>query len=223
MLIKICPSMMCADFSNLKEEVEKLELAGADMFHIDVMDGKYVPNFALGPQDIKALKSLATIPLDVHLMIENPEKYIELFAKLGCDIIYVHPESTTHIHRTLLQIKAAGKKAGVALNPGTSLAVLDEILNDLNYIMLMAVNPGFAGQDFIPETIDKAKRLKRDILKNNKYKDIKIAIDGSISTKNIPLLFDAGAELFVAGTSGLFKNGQTYKESIDELKKSISK
>lgn len=210
---------MCADFTKLKEEVLALEEGGADIFHIDIMDGKFVPNFALGLEDVKAIKKLSKIPIDVHLMVVEPDQYIETFANAGCDIIYVHIEACTHIHRTLAKIKAFNKKVGVAINPGTSLHSLDSILSDVDYVLIMAVDPGFAGQQFIDATIAKVKLLKAKI--DEIKPDIKIAIDGSINKNNIPLLHRAGAEYFVVGTSGVFRDTYNYKENIAILKASI--
>jgi ribulose-phosphate 3-epimerase len=218
-LIKICPSLMCADFTKLKDEIQALEEAGSDIFHIDIMDGKFVPNFALGIEDIKAIKKLSNIPIDVHLMVDEPDFYIENFANAGCDIIYVHVEACTHIHRTISKIKKCGRKAGVAINPGTPLYMLDAILNDIDYVLVMAVDPGFAGQEFIDSTIDKVKELKMKILTVNPA--VKITIDGSINKTNIPLLYNAGAEYFVVGTSGVFRDTFNYKKNIELLKASI--
>lgn len=218
-VVKICPSLMCADFSNLEKEISRLQSAGADVFHIDVMDGRYVPNFAMGLEDIKAVKRLSSIPVDVHLMIEEPEQHIKLFTGLGCDIIYVHMEATRHIHKVVHEIKNSGMKAGVVLNPGTYLEVVNEILSDVDFVMLMAVNPGFAGQSFIPETVDKVFRLKEKI--NKTRRDTKIAIDGCINTHTVPLLHEAGAEYFIAGTAGLFKKPYDYAGNIRALKGSV--
>jgi ribulose-phosphate 3-epimerase len=218
-LIGICPSLMCADFTKLKEEIKALEEAGSDMLHVDVMDGKFVPNFALGLEDIKAIKKLSNIPVDVHLMVEEPDNYIETFANSGADIIYVHVEACTHIHRTLMKIKKCGKKVGVAINPGTPLSSLDEILSEIDYIMVMSVNPGFAGQSFIDSSIDKVRRIKEKI--SAVKPEIKIAVDGSINKTNIPLLNKAGVEYFVCGTSGVFRDDFDYKKNIRILRECI--
>ncbi|WP_422446762.1 ribulose-phosphate 3-epimerase [Thermoanaerobacterium sp. DL9XJH110] len=217
-MIKICPSLMCADFSKLKDEITELENAGADMFHLDIMDGKFVPNFALGLEDVKAVSKLASIPLDVHLMVEEPENYIEKFLIYGCKILYVHLEACKHISRTLLKIKENKVEVGLALNPGTSIALIEEVLEYIDCILVMAVNPGFAGQKFIESTVNKVARLKELIDKKN-Y-NIKIAVDGSINEKNINKLYNAGAEYFIVGTAGLFNN-RSYAENIHKLKTSI--
>lgn len=220
-MIKICPSLMCADFTKLKEEILELESAGADMFHLDIMDGNFVPNFALGLEDVKAVSKIASIPYDVHFMINEPERFIEKFAAYGCEIIYVHLEACKHISRTLLKIKESKAKVGVALNPGTPVSLIEEVLDDVDYVLLMAVNPGFAGQNFIESTVDKVIRLKKMI--DKKGYDIKIAVDGGINEMNIPKLYSAGAEYFVAGTAGLFNKDGKYKENISKLKNSIFK
>ncbi|ACQ93577.1 ribulose-phosphate 3-epimerase [Tolumonas auensis DSM 9187] len=217
-MINICPSMMCADFTKLREEIIALEAAGADLFHIDVMDGHFVPNFAMGFEDIKAIAKLATIPFDLHLMVNEPDQYIERFAATDAKIIYVHVEACTHLHRTIMKIKQAGKLAGVAINPGTPLTVLDEIINDIDYVLIMSVDPGFAGQSFITSSIDKVRRLKSMITKYSP--NVKIKVDGSINKDNVPLLYAAGAEYFVVGTAGVFRDGFDYAKNINILKNS---
>ena len=201
---KFCPSLMCVDFSKLEAELNSLEEAGVDMFHIDVMDGNFVPNFALGIEDIKAVSKLSKIPYDVHLMVTNPTPYIEKFAQLGCDIIYVHVETLVHVHRTLNQIKSTGKKVGVAINPGTPLVVLEDVLD-----------PGFAGQPFIANSIDRIKRLNSMIKDRNL--NTTIAIDGAISPNIIEQL-SPYVEYFILGTAGLFNKDKPYKQTINELR-----
>jgi len=218
-LINICPSLMCADFTKLKEEITELEKAGADMFHIDIMDGKFVPNFALGLEDVKAIGRLATIPFDVHLMVEEPEIYIDKFSMYGCEIIFVHLEACKHISRTLLKINKRKIKVGLALNPGTPISLTEEVLGNVDYILIMAVNPGFAGQSFIESTVDKVRRLK-DLVDKKGY-DIKIAVDGCINEENVKKLSAAGAEYFIAGTAGLFNKNYTYVENVKRLKNCI--
>ena len=212
---KFCPSLMCVDFSKLEAELNSLEEAGVDMFHIDVMDGNFVPNFALGIEDIKAVSKLSKIPYDVHLMVTNPTPYIEKFAQLGCDIIYVHVETLVHVHRTLNQIKSTGKKVGVAINPGTPLVVLEDVLDLIDVVLIMSVNPGFAGQPFIANSINRIKRL------NSKIKDrnlnTTIAIDGAISPDIIKQL-SPYVEYFILGTAGLFNKDKSYKQTINELR-----
>jgi ribulose-phosphate 3-epimerase len=217
-MAKFCPSLMCIDFSRLPEELKSLEDAGADLFHIDVMDGNFVPNFALGTEDIKAIKKLSTIPYDVHLMVTNPAPYIEKFADLGCEIIYVHVETSKHIHRTLTQIKATGKKVGLAINPGTPLCMLEDILDLVDVVLIMSVNPGFAGQPFIPQAIERIKRLHRMI--KDKKQETKIAVDGAISPEVVKQL-SSFVEYFVLGTAGLFRKDKTYQQAIDELRQLV--
>jgi len=215
-LPKFCPSMMCVDFSRLPQEIEALEKAGADMLHIDVMDGHFVPNFALGIEDIKAIGKLATIPYDVHLMLTTPDPYIQQFADLGCAIIYVHAEAPLHLHRTLGNIRQAGAQAGVAINPGTSLSVLEEVLDITDVVMVMSVNPGFAGQPFVTGSVDKIKRLAQMIA--DRGLNTKIAIDGAISPQVVADLSDY-VEYFVLGTAGLFRKECSYQNALDELRR----
>lgn len=212
---KFCPSLMCVDFSILEIELKRLEEAGADMFHIDVMDGNFVPNFALGIEDIKAVSKLTSIPYDVHLMINNPSPYIEKFAQLGCEIIYVHIETLTHVHRVLNQIKATGVKVGVAINPGTSLCVLEDVLDFIDVVLVMSVNPGFAGQPFIFNSIDRIKRLST-MIKERQLNTL-IAIDGAINANIIEKL-SLYVEYFILGTAGLFINGKPYQQTLKEFR-----
>lgn len=212
---KFCPSLMCVDFSKLDTELKLLEEAGVDMFHIDIMDGNFVPNFALGLEDIKAVRKLTTIPYDVHLMISNPSPYIEKFAQLGCEIIYVHVETLTHIHRTLNQIKATGVKVGVAINPGTPLCVLEDVLDLIDVVLIMSVNPGFAGQPFIFNSIDRIKRLTSMI--KDRQLNTSIAIDGAISPNIIEQL-SPYVEYFILGTAGLFIKDKSYQQTLNELR-----
>lgn len=218
MKTQFCPSLMCVDFSRLAEELISLEKAGAAMFHIDVMDGSFVPNFALGPEDIKAVSKLATIPYDVHLMVTNPDPYIDRFASLGCSIIYVHAEAPVHLHRTLSNIRSHGIKAGVAINPGTPLSVLEEILDVTDVIMIMSVNPGFAGQPFIESSINKIHRLK--VMLKAHQSNALIAIDGAISPEIVKKL-GADVDIFILGTAGLFRKDVTYQQAIEILSEQI--
>jgi ribulose-phosphate 3-epimerase len=199
----IAPSMLAADFGNLQRDTEMVNASEADWFHIDVMDGHFVPNISYGMPVIQAIKKHATKPLDVHLMIEKPERYIEDFAKVGADIITVHYESTVHLHRTLRQIKDTGCKAGVVLNITTPISVLEDILPECYMVLLMSINPGFGGQKFEDVTYQRIKKLKALIDSQNL--DTRIEIDGGVTDKNIEALVAAGADTFVAG-SHVFKS-----------------
>lgn len=210
----IAPSMLAADFGNLQRDTEMVNYSEADWFHIDVMDGHFVPNISYGMPVIQAIKKHATKPLDVHLMIEKPERYIEEFAKVGADIITVHYESTVHLHRTLRQIKDAGCKAGIVLNITTPISVLEDILPECYMILLMSINPGFGGQKFENVTYQRVKKLRRMI--NEQELDTRIEIDGGVTDKNIEKLVEAGADTFVAG-SHVFKSPNP-TEAIKRLK-----
>lgn len=219
MKTQFCPSLMCVDFSRLAQELASLEAAGASLFHIDVMDGHFVPNLALGPEDIKAVSRLATIPYDVHLMVTNPDAWIDRFADLGCSIIYVHAEAPTHLHRTLSNIRQRGIKAGVAVNPGTSLHMLEDVLDVTDAIMVMSVNPGFAGQPFITASIDKIRRLKT-MLKQHQSQ-AQIAVDGAISPQVVRALAN-DVDMFILGTAGLFRKDMTYQQAIAVLNEQVN-
>lgn len=194
----IAPSILAADFANLQRDIEMVNHSDADWFHIDVMDGHFVPNISYGMPVISAIKKHATKPLDVHLMIEKPERYIEEFAKVGADIITVHYESTVHLHRTLRQIKDAGCKAGVVLNITTPLVVLEDILPECYMVLLMSINPGFGGQKFEEITYKRIKNLRQMI--DAQGLDTRIEVDGGVTDKNIQKLVEAGADTFVAGS-----------------------
>jgi ribulose-phosphate 3-epimerase len=210
----IAPSMLAADFGNLQRDTEMVNNSVADWFHIDVMDGHFVPNISYGMPVIKAIKQHATKPLDVHLMIEKPERYIEEFAKVGADIITVHYESTVHLHRTLRQIKDAGCKAGVVLNITTPVCVLEDILPECYMVLLMSINPGFGGQQFENVTYQRIKKLRKMI--EAQELDTRIEIDGGVTDKNIAALVAAGADTFVAG-SHVFKSSNP-TATIQQLK-----
>lgn len=210
----LCPSMMCADFGALKMELESLEKAGIDLYHLDVMDGKFVPNFGMGLQDIQYICKQGNQPSDVHLMIENPGDYVELFAKLGAKIIYIHPEADTHPTRTLQKIIDAGAKPGIAINPGTSISSIEELLHLAEYVLVMTVNPGFAGQkylQFIDNKIERLAALKEKF-------GFEMVADGAISPERIAALSRKGVKGFVLGTSSLFGKGRSYEEIIPELR-----
>lgn len=211
----LCPSMMCADFSSLKDEIENLEKSGIDIFHLDVMDGSFVPNFGMGLQDIEYICKTATKPCDVHLMIENPSKYIDKFAKLGVNIIYIHPETDSHACRTLQMIRDAGVKSGIAVNPGTSFETVKDLLHLCDYVMLMSVNPGFAGQKYLDFVTEKFEKFVNEA---ENYGGYDVMIDGACSPEKIEMLSKIGVKGFILGTSALFGKDKSYKEIIDELR-----
>lgn len=198
--IKIAPSILSADFARLGEQVRAVEAAGAGILHCDVMDGHYVPNITIGPLIIEALKRVVTsIPIDTHLMISDADRYIEAFAKAGANMISVHVEGVTHLHRTLEAIRKLDARPGIAINPGTSLTLLEEVLPYADFILVMTVNPGFGGQKFIPTMLDKISRLRRMI--EERGLDVRIEVDGGIGRSNIRTLVEHGAEWIVAGSA----------------------
>ncbi len=216
---KISPSLLSANFSNLEKDILMLEEGGADLLHIDVMDGHFVPNITIGPVVVEAIKEVATIPLDVHLMISDPDYYVDAFADAGADYLTVHAEATAHLHRVVQKIKSKGKKAGVSLNPHTPISILENILDDIDLVLIMSVNPGFGGQSFIPFSLEKIKNLKQMLVKNN-ADHIEIEVDGGIKLDNIKTVSDAGCDIFVSG-SGIFK-ADNPKEIIRKMKTAIS-
>jgi ribulose-phosphate 3-epimerase len=211
---KIAPSILAADFGNLQRDCEMINNSQADWFHIDVMDGHFVPNISYGMPVIQAIKKHATKPLDVHLMIEKPERYIEEFAKVGADIITVHYESTVHLHRTLTQIEDAGCKAGIVLNLTTPVSVLEDILPKCYMVLLMSINPGFGGQKFEEMTYNKVRKLRK--MANDQVLNTHIEIDGGVTSANAKKLIDAGADVLVAG-SFIFKSDNP-TQTIADLK-----
>ena len=213
-MIKIAPSILSADFSRLGEEIKAIDYAGADYVHVDVMDGHFVPNITIGPLIVDAVRPVTELPLDVHLMIENPDQYIPGFAKAGADIIVVHAEAVRHLHRTVQLIKSLGKKAGVSLNPATSLSALDIILPELDLVLLMTVNPGFGGQSFIESSLPKISELRHRI--DALGLPIELEVDGGVKVDNIEQIAAAGADVFVAG-SAVF-GADDYKATISQLK-----
>lgn len=210
----IAPSLLSADFSRLKEEVRAVEEAGADLLHLDVMDGLFVPNLTFGPLVISAIRPHTKLPLDVHLMIVQPERYIKEFAEAGADLICVHAEASLHLHRTITQIKEQGKLVGVSLNPHTPPEFLDYVLELLDFVLIMTVNPGFGGQKFIPQCLPKIEKLKNTIVKRG-LKTL-IEVDGGINEETAPLVLSAGADILVAGSAIFGK--KDYKKAISALK-----
>jgi len=210
----MAPSILSADFSRLGEEIKAVEHGGADVIHVDVMDGHFVPNITIGPPVVASVRRITDLPLDVHLMIADADRYIEDFAKAGADWITVHVEACPHLHRTISRIKELGKKAGAVLNPATPLATLDEILQDVDLVMLMSVNPGFGGQSFIRSSINKIKSLRKMI--EERALKVGIEIDGGVSPATIADVAGAGANIFVAG-SAVFGQ-QDYGKVIREMK-----
>jgi len=215
MNIKISPSILSADFSVLADEILKVDRAGAQLLHIDIMDGHFVPNITIGPAVLQSIRQKTKLTMDVHLMIEQPDKYIEDFVKAGADIITVHQEACVHLNRTIQLIKSYGVKAGAAINPATPIAVLEEILPDLDMILIMSVNPGFGGQKFIEGSLSKIQRIK-NIIDSNNY-NIDIEVDGGINLSNIDRVVSAGANIIVAG-SAIF-NSSDISRTIGEMKK----
>jgi ribulose-phosphate 3-epimerase len=210
----IAPSILSADFGRLAEEVKAIEKAGADWVHVDVMDGRFVPNITLGPVVCQAVKRATALPLDVHLMIVEPERYIEDFVKAGAAVITVHAETCPHLHRTLQQIRQAGAKPSVVLNPSTPLSAIEEVLSDVEMVLLMSVNPGFGGQSFIPQTMDKIRRLRAMI--SGRGLNVDIEIDGGVNASNAKAIIEAGATVLVAG-SAVF-GAKDYRAAISALR-----
>ena len=206
-MVKIAPSILSADFSRLLEHVKEVEAAGVDYLHVDVMDGHFVPNISFGAPILNALKGKTSLFMDVHLMIENPDQYVQDFVNAGADLINVHIETCTHIHRTIQLIKSFGIKAGVTLNPGTPLSTIEEILPELDMVLLMSVNPGFGGQKYIHATTNKIKRLREHIL--SRGLTCEIEVDGGINLENVSEIVSAGADVIVAG-SAIFNTPDIY-------------
>ena len=217
--MKIAPSILSADFANLARDIQLVEKLGADYIHVDVMDGQFVPNITLGPNVVSAIRPTTKLPLDVHLMIQQPEKYIEAFAEAGADIITVHQEATPHIHRAMQMIKNADVKAGVVLNPGTPLSAIEEVLPLADLVLIMTVNPGFGGQSFIESQLGKIAQLKE--WKDEKGYTYEIEVDGGIVPETAQKCKDAGAEVFVAGS--YIYNSEDPKERIDALRAVLDK
>jgi ribulose-phosphate 3-epimerase len=215
MSTRIAPSILSSDFGRLAEDLRAVEAAGADLIHVDVMDGRFVPNITIGPLVVEAVKRATALPLDVHLMIVEPEKYIADFAKAGAAIITVHQEACPHLHRTLQQIRAAGCKPSVVLNPSTPLCTIEEVLTEVDQVLLMSVNPGFGGQSFIPSTVDKVRRL-RAMLDARGLSRVDIEVDGGVNAETAKQVVAAGATVLVAGNA-VFK-AKDYRAAIAALR-----
>ena len=215
---KIAPSILSADFSRLGEEILAVEDAGADLIHVDVMDGHFVPNITIGPPVVASIKKTARVPLDVHLMIEAPDRYIRSFADAGSDIITVHAEATIHLHRVIHLIRETGARAGVALNPATPLAGIEQIVGDIDLLLVMTVNPGFGGQKFIKTMLPKIRKA-RDMI-DRVSPDVILEVDGGITLQNIGAVKEAGADIFVAGSS-IFLSGD-YGQTIQKMRAILS-
>lgn len=218
---KISPSIMCADFFMLDECIKNFEENSIDLIHVDIMDGEFVPNFTLGTDFIKALKEKTDIPLDIHLMINNPESKLDMFSFGKSDYVSVHYEATKHLHKAVSQIKSRGAKAVAALNPGTPVCVLGSILDDIDAVLLMTVDPGFAGQKMVSSAPEKIKRL-REYLNDAGYENIEIEVDGNVSFENAAFMKNAGADIFASGTSGVFSNKASFSENTKRLRKILS-
>ncbi|MDP4112009.1 MAG: ribulose-phosphate 3-epimerase [Bacillota bacterium] len=214
-MIKVAPSILSADFAALGNEIKDVEKGGADCIHIDVMDGRFVPNITIGPLIVEAVRPVTDLPLDVHLMIEEPDRYIPAFAKAGADILSVHAEACPHLHRTIQLIKEQGVKAGVVLNPHTPVQVIEHVFDDLDLVLLMTVNPGFGGQKFIHSVLPKIKEVKRMADEKGK-KDLLIEVDGGVNKETAPLVIEAGANLLVAGSAVYGQSDR--KKAISEIR-----
>ena len=215
----IVPSILSADIARLGEQVREAEAGGADRIQIDVMDGRFVPNITFGPLVVEAIRPLTSLPLEAHLMIVEPERYVEDFARAGADVIIVHQEVSPHLHRTVQQIKQLGKAAGVAINPATPAGVLEEILPDLDLVLAMTVNPGFGGQDFIPGVLTKLRRLRQ--MMNAQRPGCDLEVDGGIHVQTAPLVVEAGANVLVAG-SAVYNNHESVADAIKRLRESLA-
>lgn len=220
MAAKISASIICADLTDLKTEIKYMENIGVDYIHIDVMDGHFVPNLGLGPDLVQAIRSLTSIPLDIHFMVEKPENFIDMYKPAPDDLIFVHQESTVHLERVIQMIKSTGAKAGVAINPATPTVMLEPILDELEAVLVMTVNPGFTGQKMVPGAINKIYKTKRMIVGAGLQAEIEA--DGNVSFENAKKMRDAGADIFVAGTSSIFNSNMERYDAASKLKEILS-
>ena len=215
-MIQLSPSVLSADFTKLGEQIREAEAAGVNRFHIDVMDGLFVPNISMGPFVVEAIRSVTTLPLEAHLMIEAPERHVDAFIKAGADVIIVHQENTPHLHRLLQHIREQGKQAGVALNPGTPIDTLDIVLDSSDLILVMSVNPGFSGQNFIPATLPKMRRVRELITARGLACDLEV--DGGVNAETAPKIVAAGVNVLVAATA-IYKHPNGIAGGVQELRK----
>jgi ribulose-phosphate 3-epimerase len=214
MPIRIAPSILSADFGRLADEVRAVEAAGADWIHVDVMDGRFVPNITIGPLVVEAVRKVTRLPIDAHLMIVEPERYVEAFAKAGADLISVHAEASPHLHRTIQAIRAAGARPAVALNPSTPLDCLEYVLGDVDMVLLMTVNPGFGGQSYIPAVTEKVRRLRR--MADERGQELEIEVDGGVRASTVGEVARAGANVLVAGTAVF--GAKDYRAAVFDLR-----
>ncbi len=217
---RIASSIMCADLSHLERTLRRHEQAGIEAIHVDIMDGNFVPNYTFGPDFCRVLRSLTRIPLDIHLMIQNPERYPDIWELREGDQVCVHQESTPHLQRALSLFKARGAEAGVAINPATGVCAIEEVLEDIRTVLVMTVNPGYAGQTLIPNTLEKIRRT-REFLDSRGYRQVLIEVDGNVSFENAVFMRKMGADIFVAGSSSIFARGLDFAEAVARLRKSI--
>jgi ribulose-phosphate 3-epimerase len=218
--IKLAPSVLAADYARLGEQVQEVAAAGADYIHVDVMDGRFVPNISVGPLVVEALRRVADLPLDVHLMIEEPERHIEAFAQAGASILTVHPEASAHVNRLVQMIKGLGVKAGVALNPASPLALIEEVLAEVDLVLLMTVNPGWGGQAFLHSVLPKMRRLRRMLDEQGLAAELEV--DGGITAETAPLVVEAGARVLVAG-SAVFQHADGVAKAMERIGESVRK
>jgi len=218
-MIKLAPSILSADFAHLGEQIAEVTRAGADYIHVDVMDGHFVPNITIGAPVVASIRRVTSLPLDVHLMIEHPERYISEFINAGADIITVHVEASAHLLSTIRLIKEQGVKAGVSLNPPTPLSAVDEFIHHVDLILIMSVNPGFGGQSFIPETLPRIANMRKML--DNRKPGIELEVDGGINADNAPAIVEAGADVLVAGNS-VFRAGEGISGAMQRLREAVS-
>jgi len=218
-MIKLAPSILSADFARLGEQVEEVAKAGADYIHVDVMDGHFVPNITIGAPVVAAIRRVTSLPLDVHLMIEHPERYISDFYNAGADIITVHVEASPHLYSTIHAIKELGVKAGVSLNPATPLSTIDEIIHHVDLVLIMSVNPGFGGQDFIPQALPRIANMRKIL--DDRRPSVELEVDGGITADNAPEIAEAGADILVAGNS-IFRAKEGISRAMQRLREAVS-